>query len=40
VSLKKVVSWLKGGNTSHFLGRYAPFKKMTPKVGRNITAIT
>jgi hypothetical protein len=37
--LKELVSWLKGGKSSNFLGKYAPEKKCTPKSGRNITAI-
>jgi hypothetical protein len=38
--LKKVVWWLKRGQYVPFLREICPFKKMTPKVGRYITAIT
>jgi hypothetical protein len=40
VSLKKVVSWLKGGQYVPFLREICPFKKITPKDGRYMTAIT
>jgi hypothetical protein len=40
VCLKDVVSWLKRGQKVPFLREKRPFKKVTPKVGANIGAIT
>jgi hypothetical protein len=40
VYLKEVVLWLKRGQKVPFLREKRPFKKVTPKVGANIGAIT
>jgi hypothetical protein len=40
VPLKEVVSWLKKGQYVPFLREKRPFKKVTPKAGTNIGAIT
>jgi hypothetical protein len=40
VPLKEVVSWLKRGQKVPFLREKRPFKKVTPKAGANIGAIT
>jgi hypothetical protein len=38
--LKELVLWLKRGQNVPFLREKHPFKKVTPKVGANIGAIT